>query len=273
MAIHEVTITATGRRRWLDVGESWRYRDLLLLLVRRNVSVRYRQTALGVLWAVLQPIGTIAIFSLVFSRLARLPSEGVPYTLFALAGLVVWQFVAASMNAAGSSLLGNQNLITKVYIPRLVIPASALGAPAVDLAVATGLMAMLTLAYGTVPAATVVMLPLLYAVAALIAFGVGCFTAALSVSYRDFQHLMPFLTTSWMWLTPIAYPPGLVPPAWRPLLFLNPMAGVIDAVRAAWFGRPVLWGPLAWSVACGLLLFCAGVAYFRSVERRFADVI
>lgn len=270
----EVTISADERRGHLfDLREVLRYRDLLGVLARRDVAVRYRQSALGALWAVLQPLGTMLIFSVIFGRLLRIPADGVPYPLFAFAGLLPWLFFASSINAAGTSVINTPNLITKVYFPRIVIPIAAMGAPTLDFLVSSALMLVLALAYGVVPSVQLVALPILMAIAALAALGVGSFIAAMAVAYRDFRHVLPFLTSSWMFLTPVIYPASFVPEAWRPLLYLNPMAGVVGGVRSAWFGTPFDWTGIALSAGMAVALFLAGVGYFRSVERRFADMV
>lgn len=273
-AIQEITISADrSRGSLLGFGELIQYRDLLLVLARRDISVRYRQSALGALWAVLQPLGTMLIFSVVFGRLLHLPSDGVPYPLFAFAGLLPWQFFASSINACGTSVINTPNLITKVYFPRLVIPIAAMGAPMLDFLVSLALMFILALSYGVQPSVQLLTVPLLMMIAVIAALGVGSFIAAMAVSYRDFRHVLPFLTTSWMFLTPVIYPPNFVPEAWRTLLYLNPMAGVVGGVRAAWFGTPFDSMALALSTAAAIILFIGGVSYFRSVERRFADLV
>jgi lipopolysaccharide transport system permease protein len=271
--IRETLITAERRRPLVDLRELLDYRDLALLLARRDVAVRYRQTALGIAWAILQPLGMVLVLTLVLGRVARMPSDGVPYMLFLLTAWVPWHFFASGMNAAGTSIVGNPNLITKVYFPRLVIPAAALGAPAVDFAVACGLIVAVMAWHGTVPGAALALVPLAFLLAGLVAFGVGCFVAALTVTYRDFRHLMPFATMLWLWLTPVFYPLSAVPEPWRQLMVLNPMTGVVDAMRAAWLGTPLNVFALAVSLLVGALLLVGGVAYFRRVERQFADVV
>lgn len=273
MSVDEVTIDAARRRRSLDLRELWRYRDLWLLLVRRDISVRYRQTALGVLWAVLQPVVQMLIFSVIFGRLARMPSEGVPYPLYAFAALLPWLFFSSAFNSIGTSLISSGNLITKVYFPRLVAPLAAVGAPSVDLAISTVCMFVLMAWMGYWPSAQIVWLPLLYLLTAVIAIGVGTLVAALAVAYRDFRNLMQPVIMAWMFLTPIIYPPTIVPEQWRWLLQLNPMTGVVGAIRSAWFGLPFDLASLGLSAVLALLLLVVGFSYFRHAERRFADII
>jgi lipopolysaccharide transport system permease protein len=247
--------------------------DLLLVLARRDIAARYRQSALGVLWAVLQPLGTMAIFSIIFGRLIGVPTGGVPYPLFAFAGLLPWQFFASSINAAGTSVINTPNLITKVYFPRLVIPLAALGAPLLDFAVSSVLMLLLAAHYGVWPSLRLLTMPLFLLLAAVAAMGVGSFVAAMAVAYRDFRHLLPFLTQSWMFLTPVIYPPRLIPASLQSLLFLNPMTGVVDGMRWAWLGSELDLRQVGLSAAVAVLMCLGGVGYFRAVERRFADLV
>jgi lipopolysaccharide transport system permease protein len=197
----------------------------------------------------------------------------VPYPLFVLAGLLPWQFFATSINSSGTSIVNTPSLITKVYFPRLVIPLSAIGAPTLDFLVSTVLMALLSLWYGMTPSVQILWLPALLLLAATAALGVGSLIAALAVSYRDFRHLLPFLVMAWMYLTPVIYPPSVLPEWVRTWLYLNPMAGVVDGMRSAWFGTPMPVEGLVLSCAMAALLFVCGVSYFRTVEKNFADLI
>lgn len=271
--VRETLITAGGSRQLFSLRELWDYRDLLLLLARRDVAIRYRQAVLGMAWAILQPLGTVLILSVVFGRIVRVPSDDVPYPLFVFAAYLPWQFFSSSLTATGDSISRNPNLITKVYFPRLLIPVAAMGAPLVDMAVSTVLMAILMLLYGQPLGLTLIFLPLIYLLAAMIALGVGSFVAAMSVSYRDFRHILPFMILSWYWLTPVIYPLTMVPEQWQFFWHLNPMTGVVDGLRAVWFGRPPDFSALAISLAWGLFLLWAGVSCFKRMERNFADVI
>ncbi|HXG29184.1 MAG TPA: ABC transporter permease [Nevskiales bacterium] len=273
MGIDQIVIDAARPRKSLDLRELWRYRDLLYVLVRRDVAVRYRQTALGVLWAILQPLATMLIFTLIFGRLARMPSDGLPYSLFAFAGLLPWIFFASTLNAVGNSVVNSSNLVTKVYFPRLIIPLAAIGAPCLDLFISTLFMCALMAIHGFWPAWSALWLPVLFLAVVVTAVGTGSLIAALNVSYRDFRHLLQPLITLWLFATPVIYPPAIVPEDWRWLLFLNPMAGIVTAIRAAWFGLPFDLTGLGLSLAVSVCLLIIGLSYFRSVERRFADII
>ncbi len=263
-------------RRWpgLDVGELWEYRGLLLLLVWRDIKSRYSQTVLGAGWAVLQPLLPMAIFTVVFGRFARIPSDGVPYALFSLCGLSLWTYFASALSGGGNSLVLNRNLLTKVYFPRLVIPASQVLTALVDFAISfTVLLAALLIA-GLVPRPeALVMVPILLLAVSMTALGAGAWLAALGVQYRDVRHLSPFLTQIWMYASPIVYPMSLVPEQYRTLYALNPMAGILSEFRAVLLGVP---GPtslqLGLSLGAAVLVFLTGTLYFRHAEQVFPDV-
>ncbi len=262
-------------RGWvpLALGELWAYRELLYFLVWRDIKVRYKQTALGVAWAVLQPLFTMLVFTIVFGRLARLPSDGVPYPLFAYCGLLPWQLFARSMTDSASSLVSNQSLITKVYFPRLVIPLSGVLAGLVDFALAFALLVVLMVFYGAAPTANVVFLPLFLVMAVAAALAIGLWLSAVNVKYRDVRHTVPFLTQFAMFITPIAYPSSLVPARWQAIYGLNPMAGVVDGFRWALLGAGAP-GPLfvvSAIVVVGSLV--GGLYYFRRMEKSFADIV
>lgn len=264
-------------RGWprLDARELWRYRELLYFLVWRDIKIRYKQTALGAAWAVLQPLTTMVVFSLFFGRLAGLENRtgGVPYPIFVYAGLLPWTFVANTVGACGNSILNEIHLITKVYFPRLVIPLSTAGAGLVDFGVAFVVLLGMIAWYGVGASVQLVALPLLLAGLVLAATGVGLFFAALTVAYRDFRYVVPFTVQLWMFVTPVIYPPAIVPRELRWLLLANPVAGTIEGFRAAILGTPMPWLAMAVSLAISTGLFAGGVIYFRSVERRFADII
>lgn len=268
-----VTIKPSGRWVALDVRDLWAYRDLLYFLTWRDVKVRYKQTALGAAWAIIQPLFTMLIFWLFFGRLAGMPSDGVPYPLFALAGLIPWTFFANAITNSGNSLIGSANLITKVYFPRMIIPVAAVGAGLVDLAIAFGLMAVMMIWFKVHVTASLLLLPLLVLVTATLATGVGMFMSALNVKYRDIRYALPFCIQLWMFASPIIYPVTLVPEKWRWVLHLNPVVGVIDAFRAAFFGRPVDWQSLAVAVTLTLVVLVASAFHFRRMEKTFADVV
>ncbi len=258
----------------LDLAEIWEYRELLYFLVWRDVKVRYKQTALGAAWAVLQPVLTMLVFSLVFGRLARIPSGGVPYPIFAFAALLPWQLFAHALTDSGNSLIAHQSLVTKVYFPRLILPLSAVLAGLVDFAIASLVLAGMMIHDRIVPGAAILLLPAFVLLALATAFAVGVWLAALNVRYRDVRYTLPFLTQFWLFVTPIAYPSSLVPAAWRPLYGLNPMAGVVEGFRWALLGQGEGVGPmLLVSIVMVILLLVGGVIYFKKTERTFADLV
>lgn len=262
-------------RSWLalDLGSLWAYRELLYFLTWRDVKVRYKQTALGVAWAVLQPLCTMLVFSLFFGRLAGLPSEGVPYPLFAFAGLLPWVFFSNAIANSGNSLVGSANLITKVYFPRLLVPGAAVGAGLVDLAIGFALLVPLLIYYGVWPAWGVLFLPFLVILLTLLALGVGLLTSALNVKYRDIRYALPFIIQLWMFVSPVIYPASFVPSKWRWVMWLNPLAGIIEGFRAALFGKPMQWDLLAASTILTLILLVFAAFIFRRMEKSFADVV
>jgi len=261
-------------RTALRLREVWQYRELLYFLAWRDITVRYKQTALGVAWAVIQPVLTTVVFSIFFGRLAGMPSDGLPYPLFALCALLPWQLFAHALAESSNSLVANQNLITKVYFPRLVIPAAAVLASLLDFLVAFVVLLGLMRYYHRAPAAAAWTLPLFLLLAVALALGVGLWLSALNVQYRDVRYTIPFLTQLWLFATPIAYPSSLVPQGWQALLGVNPMAGVVEGFRWSLLGArppsPVLLGV---SVLATLLLLLAGLWYFRRMERTFADIL
>jgi lipopolysaccharide transport system permease protein len=258
----------------LRLGELWEYRDLLYFLVWRDIKVRYKQTALGVLWAVLQPILATLVFSIFFGRFAKVPSNGIPYPVFAYTALLPWQLFAYSLSESANSLVSNQNLIRKVYFPRLVIPLSAVLAGLVDFGVSFIVVLVLMLKYGITPTRSIVALPLFLLLAIASALAVGLWLSALNVQYRDVRYTIPFLTQIWMFATPVVYPSSLVPAQWRSLYGLNPMAGVVEGFRWALLGTSGGAGPMIWvSTAAVLVLLMGGVAYFKRMESTFADIV
>jgi lipopolysaccharide transport system permease protein len=262
------------RRGWIgiDWGELSRFRELLYFLVWRDVKVRYKQTVLGVAWAVLQPVFGMVIFTVIFGRLAKMPSEGVPYAVFVYAGLLPWTFFSNAVTQAGQSLINQQQLLTKVYFPRLFVPVSATGAGLLDLAISFGVYACVMAAYRTAPSWQLVFVPGLVLLTVMAAVGVGVTLAALTVSYRDFKFVIPFMVQAWMYVSPVVYPVTLVPERYRWLLGLNPMAGIIGGYRSAILGTPWDLGTLGMSVAVTVGVFVFGLFYFRKTERRFADI-
>jgi lipopolysaccharide transport system permease protein len=264
-------------RGWqgIDLRELWRFRELVFFLCWRDVKVRYKQTVLGAAWAILQPAMLMVVFTVFFSRLAGLSSGDVPYPLFALTGLVAWTFFATAVGNASNSVVGSERLITKIYFPRLAIPFAAVGAAVVDFIVACGLLAVLMAVYGIAPTWNILAAPLIFAVIALTAAGLGTCLAALNVAYRDFRYVVPFLIQVGMFATPTIYmqPSGSEGSAVQGLLIVNPLTSLIAGFRASLLGGPMPWEGLALAAAISVVLFVAGCLYFRKVEDSFADVI
>ena len=257
----------------IDFGELWHFRDLLYFLTWREISVRYKQTALGVAWAVIQPLATMFVFTVFLGRLAKMPSDGIPYPIFSYLGLLPWTYFANAVTRSGASLVGNSNLLSKVYFPRLLIPMSGTLSALADFAIAFCILILLMLWYGITPAASAWVLLPLSLLMTVAAFGVGMFFAALNVRYRDVQHAIPFLMQIWMYATPVVYPSSVVPGRWKLVFALNPLAGLIEAYRAAMLGRPIDWAALGVSSVVILATVVFGLWQFRRLEREFADVV
>ncbi|MFO0891113.1 MAG: ABC transporter permease [Isosphaeraceae bacterium] len=259
----------------IDLRELWKYRELLLLLTWRDIQVRYKQTALGAAWAILQPLMMMIVFSIFFGRMAGISSGSLPYPIFAFAGLLPWMFFANAISGAGMSVIGNERLITKIYFPRLIIPISAVAAGLLDLLVGSGLLVVLMAYFGVAPPETIVLAPFLVAGLTLAAMGVGSLLAALNVSYRDFRYVIPFTMQLWMFCTPAIYMQSdrIAQSAWRTFLPLNPAYGLISNFRSCVLGGKIDAYSLGVSFAVAVLLFLAGTVYFRRVERGFADII
>jgi len=263
-------------RGWLSLNlrELWEYRDLLFFLAWRDISVRYKQTVLGAAWAIIQPFFSMVVFSLFFGRLAKIPSEGVPYPIFSYAALLPWHYFATAMASSSDSLIGSQNLLTKVYFPRLVIPLASVIPAMVDFAIAFVVLLGMMLFYRIVPTWNIVWLPAFLLLALVTALGVGLWLSAMNVKYRDIRYAVPFLVQFWMFASPVTYPSSLVPETWRALYGLNPMAGVIEGFRWALLGTQTAPGPMtAVSALAALLLLLSGAFYFRRMEKTFADVV
>jgi lipopolysaccharide transport system permease protein len=261
---------------WVSIrlDELWEYRELLYFLIWRDIKIRYKQTALGAAWAVIQPLFTMIVFSLFFGRLANVPSDGIPYPIFAYCALLPWTFFAGALDRAGNSLVGNSNLLTKVYFPRLVIPLSAVLAGMLDFGIAFVVLVGMMLYYGITPTRAVFTLPLFLLLALLTALSVGLWLSALNVQYRDVRYTIPFLTQFWLFASPVAYAASLVPDRWRVLYGLNPMTGVIEGFRWALLGKQSAPGAmLGISVFVVLVMLLGGLLYFRRMERTFADIV
>ena len=258
----------------VDFREIWNYRELLYFLTKRDIKVRYKQTVLGGLWAIIQPAFTMLVFTLFFGRLAKMPSDGLPYPIFVYAGLLPWTYFANAVSASGNSLVGSANLITKVYFPRIVVPGSAALAGLLDFFIALFVLAALMIWYQFLPGPAILLFPFLVALTFLCAVGVGLWLSALNVQYRDIRYAIPFLIQVWMFVSPVIYPVSLVQGKYQWLLALNPMGGVIHAYRACLLGhQPIDWGLLGLSTLIILALFLGGLYYFRRMEKVFADIV
>lgn len=270
-------IDSRGRWRFVDLRELWRYRELLYFLTWRDIKVRYKQTVLGASWAVLQPFATMVVFSLCFGRLAAVPAGGVPYPLFVFAGLLPWFFFSNGISSASQSIIGNQNLVTKIYFPRLLIPMGTVGAFLLDFVVGFGMLLGMMAWYGIIPGWELLLAPLLVFGLVIATLGIGMLLSALTVAYRDFRHVVPFMVQLWMFATPCIYLQAdqVVGARWRLALALNPAYGIIVNFRAAVLGKPLELDASALVVSglVAVLLLLCGALYFRRVERSFADII
>jgi lipopolysaccharide transport system permease protein len=270
----EATVVIRPRRgvELLDLREIWAYRELLGFLAWRDLKVRYKQTGIGVAWAILQPLAMMAVFTVFFGRLARLPSDGLPYPIFALSALLPWGLFARVMASSADSLVRDQRLISKVYFPRLIVPISSSLAALVDFAISFVLLVGLMAIYRLVPGSAILLFPLLTLLLLAAALGVGFWLSALNVEFRDVQHTLPFLTQLWFFLTPVVYPVTLVPDVYRAIYALNPMVGVVEGFRWALLGTtPPPATELLVSALVAAVLLITGLLYFRSRERGFAD--
>lgn len=264
-----------GNRKWngLELRDLWAHRDLFYLLAWRDIKVRYQQTVLGAAWAILQPLLTAVVFTLLFGKLARVPSDGEPYAIFAYAALLPWNFFNNAVANSSNSLVGNANLITKVYFPRLVIPGAAVAAALMDFAIAAVMLFIMMPCFGVAFSFRLLIFPVLVMLTIVVALGIGFWTSALNVKYRDVRYALPFALQLWMYLTPIIYPASIVPLRWRWILELNPLTGIIEGFRDATFGRPFDWRAIGLSAAIGVLLLLWSGSVFRRMEHEFADVI
>jgi len=264
------------KKGWIpiDLPEIWKYRELLYFLTKRDIKVRYKQTVLGGLWAIIQPVFTMLVFTLFFGKLAKVPSDGIPYPIFVYAGLLPWTYFANALSASGNSLVGSQNLITKVYFPRLIIPASASLAGLLDFFIAMLVLGIMMVYYQFMPGAGIFIFPVLVGLTFMCAVGVGLWLSALNVEYRDIRYAIPFLIQLWMFVSPVIYPISMVKERYHWLMALNPMGGVIKAYRASLLGHQSIdFTLLGISTVVIILLFLSGMFYFRRMEKTFADVV
>ena len=269
-------ITIRPSRGWVfpHIRDVWAYRELLYFLVWRDLKVRYKQTVLGILWAIIQPFFLMVIFSIFFGKLGKIPSEGIPYPIFAYTALLPWSYFAQSLNACSNSLVANSHLITKVYFPRLIIPISSVLSGVVDFAISFSILLGLMFYYQIFPNLMVLLLPLLILMATATALGAGLWLSALNVQYRDIRYTMSFLTQLWFFATPVVYSSSLVPGIWRFFYGLNPMVGVVQGFRGVLLGKGQIIGPMfAVSIIVIASLLFTGAIYFRRMEKGFADVV
>ena len=263
------------RKGWIPLNfrELVHYRELLYFLTWRDIKVRYKQTALGAAWAVLQPLMSMIVFTIFFGKLGKIPSDGIPYPIFVYAGLLPWTFFASSASGAGTSLVGSAHLISKVYFPRIFVPTSKVMAALVDFGIAFILLLIMMAYYRVGLTWNILLMPLVVVLSATFAMGVGTLLAALNVKYRDFQYVIPFMVQLWMFASPVIYPSSMVPQKWQWLLYFNPMSGIIGGYRSVFLGSALNWPALAVSAACTLGIFTLGIFYFTKVERQFADIL
>ena len=268
-----VRIRPTGAGVSLDLAELWAYRELLYFLTWRDLKVRYKQTLMGVVWVIAQPLFTMLAFTVFFNRLGGFPSDGIPYPLFAYAGLLLWTFFSNAVVYGTNSLVQNSNLITKVYFPRMFIPAAAVGAGLADLAVASLVLVGLAAYSGVAPGWGLLLAPVFVLLTVLLALGAGLLASALTVKYRDLKHALPFLIQLWLFASPVIYPASVVPARWRWLFMLNPLAGLVEGFRSSLAGRALDWPAAGVAAAVTLALLVAALYVFRRTEETFADVI
>jgi lipopolysaccharide transport system permease protein len=268
-----VRIRPTGAGVSLDLAEIWAYRELLYFLTWRDLKVRYKQTLMGVVWVIAQPLFTMLVFTVFFNRLGGFRSDDIPYPLFAYAGLLLWTFFSNAVVYGTNSLIQNSNLVTKVYFPRMFIPAAAVAAGLADLAVASVILVGLVLYYGVAATWGLLLAPVFTLLTVLLALGTGLLVSALTVKYRDLKHALPFMIQLWLFASPIIYPASVVPDGWRWLFMLNPLAGIVEGFRASLTGRALDWRSAAVAAVVTLALLLVSMYVFRRTEETFADVI
>lgn len=271
----EPLVVVEANHAWsaIDFSELWSFRELLYFLTWRDIKVRYKQTALGVAWAILQPLITMLVFTLFFGRLAGVPSDNLPYPVFAYAGLLAWTFFANAISTSGNSLVNSTHLITKVYFPRIIIPSAAIAAGLVDFAIAFGIMVVLMAYYRVALTWNIVMFPVVVILITLLALGMGMWLSALNVKYRDIRFALPFIVQLWMFVSPVIYPASFLPEKFRWLLSINPMTGLIEGYRSSLLGLPFNWTSLAASAGITVILLIYSSYSFRRMEKSFADII
>jgi len=268
-----VVVEANDTWSAINFSELWSFRELLYFLTWRDIKIRYKQTELGIAWAILQPLITMLVFTLFFGRLAGVPSDNLPYPVFAYAGLLAWTFFSNAITTSGNSLVNSTHLITKVYFPRIIIPSASVAAGLVDFAIAFGIMVVLMAYYRVALTWNILMFPLIVTLITLLALGMGMWLSALNVKYRDVRFALPFLVQLWMFISPVIYPASFLPAKFRWLLSLNPMTGLIEGYRSSLLGLPFNWTSLAASAGITLILLIYSSYTFRRMEKSFADII
>ncbi|NND81213.1 MAG: ABC transporter permease [Gammaproteobacteria bacterium] len=266
-------IDADVNRPMASLAELRLYRELVWVMVQRDIKVRYKQTVLGLAWAIIQPVTMMLIFTVIFSRLAGIPSDGFPYPLFVFSGMLAWNFFSSSVSTAGVSLVGSSNLVSKVYFPRIIVPLSSIGVGLIDFLVGTLVLLVMFVLYAQSLSLNLILLPFFMAGLALVSIGMGSWLAAVTVTYRDFRYVIPYMLQIWMYLTPVIYPVSFVPENWRWLLYLNPMFAWINGIRACFLGQEFDVTGIIVSLIMSLLIFVCGMLYFNKAQRRFADII
>ena len=261
------------RKRRSNFRELWQYRELAWIMTLRDIKVRYKQTVLGIAWAVIQPLTSMLIFTFIFGRLAKIPSDGFPYPVFVFSGLLAWNFFSTAVSSGGMSTLSASNLISKVYFPRLIIPLSSIGVSVVDFLVSLILLIIIMAFYSISPNWQILLFPFFFFGLAVVAIGMSTWLAAITVVYRDFRFVVPFMLQIWMYITPVIYPLSFIPDQWRWLTYLNPVSGWVAGLRSSILGTPIDWLGVAVSFIMTLLILVLGLRYFERSERRFADVI
>jgi lipopolysaccharide transport system permease protein len=268
-----LVIEPVGRWPGLNLRELWAYRELFYFMVWRDLKIRYQQTVLGVAWAIIQPLVTTLLFTIIFGRLAKVPSDGIPYPVFALAAMLPWTYFSTGYNTAAQSLVGHSSMLSKIYFPRLIIPFTPPLVGLVDLAVSAVLLALGMIWYGVVPGlSAIVLVPLLLLLLVVTTTGIGSLLAAMNLEFRDVKHVLPFATQLWMYASPVVYPLSIIPERWRLVYAINPLVGIIEGFRAALFGRPFPWAVVGVSALSALVISTFAILHFRRTEPRFADI-
>ncbi len=270
----QITIISPAQERTsLGLKELWKFRELASILAIRDIKVRYKQTALGIAWSVIQPLFMMIIFSLLFGKLAKIPSDGVPYPVFVFSGLLIWNFFANGIGACANSLTGSAAMISKVYFPRMVIPLASIGVGLIDFMISVVVLLIIMAIFSVGLTWQILLVPMFAIGVFLSILGIGLWLSAITVTYRDFRYIVPFMTQFWMYITPVIYPVSFIPSELRWLIYLNPMMGWVSGARSAFLGTPIDWLAVGCSLALSLFFLVIGLRYFAKAEQRFADVI